>query len=305
MCLATGKFYIGGSKNVYKRNRDHIRELRHNRHHSSRLQNAWNKYGSDTFAFCVLETCSREMVGKREQWYLDAFRPFDRSVGYNNRSTISWNTVEDMSSDVKEKLRQGSLVRKISDSTRAKIKANWSINHAVYTKEAIDSRGEAFRIKSPTGEIFEGKGRRQFCRQHGLDHSQFARVLRGENTEVKGWMLPESQRQEPYRFVDPFGQEHTVTWGKLREFCSKHGLVKGQMTGVWTGRLDHHKGWCRADRFKDLYTKIIHQDGRVVIMCKRCYTKNAHVVGLHPVTFSKLMCGKRTEIQGWRLEPVS
>lgn len=41
----TGKFYIGSSKDINKRFKDHIRKLKNCVHHSAKLQNSCNKHG--------------------------------------------------------------------------------------------------------------------------------------------------------------------------------------------------------------------------------------------------------------------
>lgn len=50
-----GKKYSGITINPERRRRRHFQELRNNYHHSSKLQNAYNKYGSENFEFKVLE----------------------------------------------------------------------------------------------------------------------------------------------------------------------------------------------------------------------------------------------------------
>lgn len=49
------KFYVGSTINMKERTRTHRNRLRGNRHHSSHLQAAWNKYGEECFVFEVVE----------------------------------------------------------------------------------------------------------------------------------------------------------------------------------------------------------------------------------------------------------
>lgn len=53
--LANNKKYIGQSVDVENRIRHHKSSLKHGRHENSHLQNAWNSYGADNFAFECLE----------------------------------------------------------------------------------------------------------------------------------------------------------------------------------------------------------------------------------------------------------
>lgn len=68
-----GHKYIGSSTNIYARLMAHRWHLRKNTHHSSYLQNAYNKYGEHRFYVVVLEKCEpiRETIFILEQKYLD------------------------------------------------------------------------------------------------------------------------------------------------------------------------------------------------------------------------------------------
>lgn len=67
-----GNRYVGSAINFYKRKYAHLFALKNNKHHSSYLQNAWNKYGEDMFEFMVLEEVeNKEELIIKEQWWLD------------------------------------------------------------------------------------------------------------------------------------------------------------------------------------------------------------------------------------------
>lgn len=50
--------YVGQSQRAEKRIREHFRLLRMNKHTNSRLQNAYNKYGADSFTSAIEVECS-------------------------------------------------------------------------------------------------------------------------------------------------------------------------------------------------------------------------------------------------------
>jgi len=54
-CKNAKKNYYGSTTNFKKRVKDHKYLLHRNKHHSSHLQNAWNKYGEDAFEFVILK----------------------------------------------------------------------------------------------------------------------------------------------------------------------------------------------------------------------------------------------------------
>lgn len=77
----SGKVYVGSSKDIRKRWRQHSSGLRRKRHHNQRLQRAYNKYGSDAFRYEVLEYCSVDVLLDREQFWMDELDSY--SSGYN------------------------------------------------------------------------------------------------------------------------------------------------------------------------------------------------------------------------------
>ena len=70
-CAATGKVYIGSSRDIHGRRLSHLGQLARGKHPVPELQSDWNKYGLMYFFFSVLELCSREQQFEREQWNLD------------------------------------------------------------------------------------------------------------------------------------------------------------------------------------------------------------------------------------------
>lgn len=83
-CLANNKIYIGSSSNILKRWSNHRYELRHDTHSNRYLQNAWNKYGEDSFKFEVVELCNPSYRFELEQKYLDKLQPFaEINNGFN------------------------------------------------------------------------------------------------------------------------------------------------------------------------------------------------------------------------------
>lgn len=67
----TDQAYIGSSKDINNRWRNHKQMLRLDQHHCIHLQRAWNKYAELNFIFEVIEVCNEENLLVREQHYLD------------------------------------------------------------------------------------------------------------------------------------------------------------------------------------------------------------------------------------------
>lgn len=77
-CLSTGNMYIGSSINIRERWQQHVSLLRRGTHHSTYLQNSWNKYGEDNFEFGVLLRLfedNEEVLRKAEWSFIDQYKP--------------------------------------------------------------------------------------------------------------------------------------------------------------------------------------------------------------------------------------
>jgi group I intron endonuclease len=81
--IINNKVYIGSSKNIENRWKQHIYELNKNNHHSIKLQRAWNKYGKDNFKFEVIEECDIDRLLYLEQYYIDKYKSYFE--GYNSK----------------------------------------------------------------------------------------------------------------------------------------------------------------------------------------------------------------------------
>lgn len=77
----TGKSYVGSALCCKKRWYYHRFLLRHNRHHSHRLQKSFNKHGESVFVFSVLEQCKPEQRLRREKYWIRFYGTF--LTGYN------------------------------------------------------------------------------------------------------------------------------------------------------------------------------------------------------------------------------
>jgi group I intron endonuclease len=81
---ANGTCYVGQSQRVNKRIREHFRLLRLNKHPNPRLQNAFNKYGRESFAWEIEAACDNpEDLDIIENAFLSGDAWFEEPVFYN------------------------------------------------------------------------------------------------------------------------------------------------------------------------------------------------------------------------------
>lgn len=110
----TGKCYIGQTTDFKRRKREHLNELRKHKHSNLYLQNAFDKYGEDSFEFTILEECEKEQANNREIFWLNNFGGFESSNNYN---LCQAGGAKGISEETREKLRS----RIMSEETRRKI----------------------------------------------------------------------------------------------------------------------------------------------------------------------------------------
>lgn len=114
------KVYLGQTKNLHKRFREHWSALQSNRHRNRHLQHAWNKYGGLAFEFVILEYCPVESLNKREQYWLDSYA--DKGGCYN----FALDVVAPMrglkfSAAHRKKISDANRGKVVSDETRQKM----------------------------------------------------------------------------------------------------------------------------------------------------------------------------------------
>src|SRR5690242_8081336 len=78
LCKPTGKIYIGSTVDLCARWNIHRIMLRRKTHHNTHLQQAWDKYGEESFEFSVLEFVKVSALLQTEQSWIDKTGCADR-----------------------------------------------------------------------------------------------------------------------------------------------------------------------------------------------------------------------------------
>ena len=135
---SNGKCYVGSSIDINRRRLEHFSALSHNRHVNNHLQNAYNKYGKDSFIFEVIENLEitdniKEDLLEREQFWIDNLKPeynillvAGSNLGYHHteetKQKISNSTkgVKKSESHAKH-IREGQKGRVLSEEHKAKL----------------------------------------------------------------------------------------------------------------------------------------------------------------------------------------
>jgi len=126
--IVNDKIYIGSSKNVKKRWYYHKYKLKKGTHPNKRLENAWKKYGVDSFIFIIIELIEQTNLIEREQYYIDYYDACSRNCGYNLTPTAGSSLGYKHSEETKQKISDALSGRKskrlgcvLSEETKKKM----------------------------------------------------------------------------------------------------------------------------------------------------------------------------------------
>lgn len=81
--LIDGKVYIGSSVTPGKRKYKHFWMLGKGIHDNNHLQHSYNKFGTDSFDFQILEYCNDKSLVDRENYYITQYKSNNSEFGYN------------------------------------------------------------------------------------------------------------------------------------------------------------------------------------------------------------------------------
>jgi group I intron endonuclease len=115
--LINGKCYYGSSKNIEKRWKTHLNQLRDKKHINCILQRAWNKYGEDNFIFEIVEECEFKNIFEVEQKYIDTCGDYNIGLKASGGDNLTKNPNRDK---IIENIKKGSKLWRdsLSDEER-------------------------------------------------------------------------------------------------------------------------------------------------------------------------------------------
>ena len=210
-----GKYYVGGSKNIDNRWREHKADLRNNAHHNNYLQNSWNKYGEHNFEFTMIEKCDVLNTLITEQKYLDIAKN-EKEKTYN-LSFIAGGG--DLSEETKKKI---GLSLKNFYINNPEMKIHLSKIHTGYkqSKEHIENAAKA------------KMGKNHYL--YGKHHSEeFKKKISGINHPRYDFTI--------YKFYNKLTNENFT--GTRNGLYTKYGLQRQGVDKLIKKLRHSYKGW--------------------------------------------------------------
>lgn len=158
--ITSGNRYIGSSKDLGYRLRRHFWDLSKNQHACQYLQNSYNKYGENSFIYCILEFCSVDDRWEREQYYIDLIKP-----EYNIQKQViekrhSVETIEKIRKSILKKYSEGFNTVKNHFNVYVYNIENWTLA-GVFNKPCdaakVLTKNKGFGLEKINNTIFKKK----------------------------------------------------------------------------------------------------------------------------------------------------
>lgn len=207
--ITNGKKYIGQSRDIKNRYYGHKWHLKHGSHSSRHLQNAWNKYGENSFIFYIIEECDISQLNEREIYWIAHYNTTDIEFGYNVTAggednpmnyaecraklsqSLMGNTIwlgKKHTEETKKKIGDGNRGKFVSEETREKIRLNKSHPNGRIGKLSVLSK-PIKQIDKDTNEVI---GLHESIRQaeillNGRSTGCIQRCLSGKSNTACGY----------------------------------------------------------------------------------------------------------------------
>lgn len=185
--INNGMYYVGSSDNILGtggRWKEHLNDLKANRHCNSYLQRAWNKYGSKSFSVIVVELVRKSDLLVIEQKYLDIAKTEYKIKTYNlsfcaagGGGFLGHKHSEKSKLQTSKKLKGRVSPNKGKHHIQNAGTNHWKSDHRILTFQ-----------HQLTNEIFSGK-RYDFCSKYNLNRVAVNNLLRGKSKSSGGWNL--------------------------------------------------------------------------------------------------------------------
>lgn len=168
--VVNGRLYVGSSVNLKKRMQRHISTLIKRKHYNTHLQNAWDKYGMDSFIFIAVEYTLIENLIEREQFWLEQF-DFEKQL-YNICPTAESRLGRLQTQETKNKISEA--VKKVKSKSRRKRRIPEETRK--YLSELRTGRRHSEEAKRKISEKNKGSKRSEESRKRMSDAQKKRRL---------------------------------------------------------------------------------------------------------------------------------
>ena len=175
--LVNGKVYVGSSKCMKDRWRQHRTALRAGKHRSIHMQRSWTRNGEHTFVFEPLITCAPSMLIWYEQQFMDQLQP-----EYNNRKLADSNKGN----------KHTKKTRKVISEAAKKMWTDPAIREAIVSKRigSKHSDGTLQKLSATRAKYYENPENRTKSADLARARADLKRIeFNGESKTISEWAV--------------------------------------------------------------------------------------------------------------------
>lgn len=266
-----GMIYVGSTVNLYRRKNEHLKELRHNKHHSLHLQNSYNKYGEAIFVFTILELVfDLDILTDREQYWIDFYKSSDKNLGYNIRKKAESNVGLTASQSTRERLSNVNKGHKVSEETRIKLSIANKGKKRIVSQETRLKLSIANKGKKKTQETKDkmSKAKIEYFKNNPI--SQEGRLQRSER--MMGKNNPKFGKRPSDETILKYSHpvlQYDMNNNLIRSYIStsethKYGFTPSSVIDCCNGKTKKYKGyrWEYKDNQKP---SLLNEEGSTTI----------------------------------------
>lgn len=192
-------FYIGSAATSFiNRRSGHLNKLRKNEHANRHMQNAWNKYGEESFRFSIIEECNPEECVAVEQRYIDKFYGSDNCM---NLSPTAQNTFGvKYSEESRRRLSECHSKRVVKETTRQIHSERMkSFRHSEEGKAKIAESNRRRKLSDETKKKMGEKNIGRVMSEESRAKMSAARRGRKKSPETRARMVEAQRRRNEQR----------------------------------------------------------------------------------------------------------
>ena len=200
----TKKVYIGQSIHVRERIKKHLWELKNNKHRNIHLQNAFNKYGIDSFLFGIVEKCPECNLNEAEVFWISFYHSTSEEKGYNLLDGGGNNYHH--SEESKQKISLSLMGHSVTEAAREKMlesqKLFWQSDKGTKKKEEIAKRLKEYYAEHPEVARAHSKYLKEYYKLHPVSKETKIKLSKAQKKRYENPEEREKQSERSRKAMD-------------------------------------------------------------------------------------------------------
>lgn len=259
--IVNNKFYIGSTNRIFgERWAQHKTELNKNKHKNSYLQNAYNKYGKESFIYIEHEILNNiknvNKIREREQYWVDNLKP-----EYNLSCVAAYGEMTSL----------GKYKMAYSKGLKCHLISPKGIHHCAINLKWF---AEDFNLSAPTLQ--------NLCNGKIHHHKKWkgSIILKDNFTPYLNTEKPCKRLQ--YLLTNSEGVQ--MCTDDLKKFCEEYSLTYSHMTNIASDRPSRkiHKGW-KTQKISEInslnFTSFDISNQKNILYIWNTKTKKQYIIG--------------------------